>query len=146
MLYTRTHMTGIKWRRRVKQEELHYNTLRTSIIFGAVSPSPHIRLLPATTRNFTTVVSSLPTSQQNCSCVVAAVRILPATTRSFTDTSPPSWIPDTRHGRSTAGVHSCMREMVRRDTAVQSRDTVLYVPIRLKSVFNRSQRQLHICN
>jgi len=33
-------MTGINWRRRVKQEERHYNTLRTSIIFGGVSPAP----------------------------------------------------------------------------------------------------------
>jgi len=74
----------------MKQEERHYNTLRTSIIFGGVSPAPQIRLLPSTTRNFTTVVSSLPISQQNCSWVVTAVRILPATTRSFKDSSPPS--------------------------------------------------------
>ena len=33
-------MTGINWRRWVKQEERHYNTLRTSIIFGGVSPDP----------------------------------------------------------------------------------------------------------
>ena len=116
MLYTCTHVPGNNWRRREKQEERHYNTLRTSIIFGGVSPAPQIRLLPPTTRNFTTVVSSLLVSQTNCSWGAAAVRILPATTRRFTDPSPPSSMPETRHGRSTAGAHSCMREMARRDT------------------------------
>lgn len=87
---------------------------------------PKIRLLPPTTRTFTTVVSSLLISQKyNYSWGVAAVRILSATTRDFTDSCPPN----------LSAINTTRSEHGWR--------TLLYVPINLKSVFKTFHRQLH---